>query len=65
MQQAEESSLALLDPEIERTYRRRKRAATCLREKLQQTQQKKMGDKTLRDLWIPQDQNAEAAQPAI
>ena len=66
MQQTEEESpLAPLDPEIERTFRRRKRDAVCLREKIQQPRQAKMGDKTLRDLWIPQDQNAEADQPAI
>ena len=63
MQQTEDSPLAPLDPEIKRTFRRRRKAATCLQESL--AKQKKMGDKTLRDLWIPQEQNAESAQPAI
>ena len=63
MQQIEDSPLAPLDPKIERTFRRRKRAAACLKENLEKL--KKMGDKTLRDLWIPQEQNPESAQPAI
>ena len=63
MQSSDSSPLADFDPEIERTLFRRRR-------ELKQGEAvitNKMGDKLLRDLWIPRDQVAgsEVAMPAV
>ena len=55
MQSSEESPLAAFDPEAERTFlanRRKAVSSTIAEERLPTT---KMGDRKLRDLWIPKD----------
>ena len=55
MQTSEESPLAAFDPEPERTFlanRRKAVSSTAVEERLPVT---KMGDRKLRDIWIPKD----------
>jgi hypothetical protein len=69
MQSSEDSPLAPFDPEPERTFLARGRAAFEVSvEDLESSQSNfSMGDKKLRDLWIPKDQisNADVIMPAI
>lgn len=61
MLQHEETELLPFDPEIERTFRERRR-------EVEKRKKNKIGDKPLlRDLWIPKDQSAstDVLQPAI
>ena len=67
MQTSEESPLAAFDPEPERSFfanRRRAVSSTIVEGRLPVT---KMGDRKLRDLWIPKDHVAtsEVVMPAI
>lgn len=62
MSEETESPLADLDPEIERTFRERRKIAEAAK------RQSKMGEKrSLRELWIPQNHSAatDMAPPAI
>ena len=67
--QSEDSPLAPFDPEPERTFLARRRAASV--SSVEETEERQavinMGDKKLRDLWIPKDQisNADVIMPAI
>jgi hypothetical protein len=76
MQSSEDSPLAPFDPEPERTLFARKRAAseasaedleTSVSDLESSSSDFSMGDKKLRDLWIPKDQinNADVIMPAI
>jgi hypothetical protein len=69
MQSSEDSPLGPLDPEPKRTFLARRRAASEVSvEDLGSTELIiSMGDKKLRDLWIPKDQisNADVIMPAI
>jgi hypothetical protein len=59
MRSEESAELLPFDPEIERTFSERRRVAELQKKSV------RMGDKTLRDLWIPQDICTEGDQPAI
>ena len=69
MQSSEDSPLAPFDPEPERTFRARKKAASV--SSVEETEERQliinMGDKKLRDLWIPKDRvsNADVVMLAI
>ena len=69
MQSSEDSPLAPFDPEPEKTFLARRRAASV--SSVEETEERQaainMGDKKLRDLWIPKDQisNADVIMPAI
>ena len=69
MQSSEDSPLAPFDPEPERTFLARRRAASV--SSVEETEERlaviNMGDKKLRDLWIPKDQisNGDVIMPAI
>ena len=69
MQSSEDSPLAPFDPEPERTFLARRRAASV--SSVEETEERhvviNMGDKKLRDLWIPKDQisNADVIMTAI
>ena len=68
MQSFENSPLAPFDPEPERTLIARRKAAKAPVEDLESGESvRNMGDKKLRDLWIPKDQvsNADVVMPAI
>jgi hypothetical protein len=63
MRSEESAELLPFDPEIERTLLRRRRELTQRAAKVTD----KMGEKLLRDLWIPRDQvgGSEVIMPAI
>ena len=67
--QSEDSPLAPFDPEPERTFLARRRASSVSSVEDQEDRQLviNMGDKKLRDLWIPKDQlaNTDVVMPAI
>ena len=67
MQSSEDSPLGPFDPEPERNFlaKRRKSASEVSVEETVTVSN--MGDKKLRDLWIPKDQvsNADVVMPAI
>ena len=69
MQSSEDSPLAPFDPEPERTFLARRRAASeaSVEDLSSEYSVRSMGDKKLRDLWIPKDQisNADFIMPAI
>jgi hypothetical protein len=76
MQSSEDSPLAPFDPELERTLFARKRAdseasaedlETSMEDLESSDSDFSMGDKKLRDLWIPKDliNNADVIMPAI
>jgi hypothetical protein len=69
MQSSEDSPLAPFDPEPERTFLARRRAASEVSvEDLESSEADfSMGDKKLRDLWIPKDQisNVDVIMPTI
>jgi hypothetical protein len=69
MQSSEDSPLAPFHPKPERTFLARRRAASeVLVEDLESSDSNfSMGDKKLRDLWIPKDQisNVDVIMPAI
>ena len=69
MQSYEDSPLAPFDLEPERTFLARRRVASV--SSVEETEERQsvinMGDKKLRDLWIPKDQvsSADVVMPAI
>jgi hypothetical protein len=69
MQLSKDSPLAPFDPEPERTFLARRRAASKVSFEAFGSSESNisMGDKKLRDLWIPKDQisNADVIMPAI